>query len=88
MNQKLKKNYPSLAIDTLDSQSFNPNRITRYDSAKYDRIISVTKFTKHITEYTFNGNKGFIRLRPSQGFSTVVSILDKLHPLRDDMFCG
>ena len=45
---------------------------------KFKYVISMTKFCSHLTEYKCNRHPGYIRLLPTQGISTINSILDSL----------
>lgn len=57
--------------DKITSKSFN-------NLEKFNHVISMTKFSSHLTEYKCNQHSGYIRLLPTQGISTINSILDSL----------
>ena len=50
----------------------------RNNIEKFKYVISMTKFCSHLTEYKCNRHPGYIRLLPTQGISTINSILDSL----------
>lgn len=58
--------------------SDNISNKTLKNCNRFDVIINVCKFSTHLTEYMCNSHSRFIRLRPTQGISTVNNLLGTL----------
>lgn len=74
---KLVNSHPDLKLSFIDSSSITSKSLKGINS--YAHILNVCKFSSHLVEYTCNRHKGFIRLRPTQGYSTVNAILKGLY---------
>lgn len=74
--QKLINNNTNKDLTFISSDSITNKSLKCIN--KYDYIINMCKFTSHLVEYLCNQHKGFIRLRPTQGYSTVNSIIKDL----------
>ena len=73
-NTMLRKKYTSMSIDALDDKSHH-HRIV-HNPSKYDRIISLTKFTNHTTHTHYRKHPGYTMI--SGGYSSVNTLLESL----------
>lgn len=73
---KLTKQHPNLELTFIDSRNITSRSLQNFN--KYDHVINICKFASHVVEKICNKHKGFIRLRPTQGYSTVNSLLGTL----------
>ena len=64
-------NLSFILIENITSKSFN-------NIEKFKYVISMFYFYFNLTEYKCNRHPGYIRLLPTQGISTINSILDSL----------
>lgn len=75
-SKSISKLFNNLTISYLPSDKLNGKLL--YDLEKYDYIINVTRFSKHLIHEKCKKHDGFIRLLPSQGISTVKHVLSTL----------
>ncbi len=73
---RLKNKFKNLNLSFILSENITSKSFNNIEKFKY--IISMTKFCSHLTEYKCNRHPGYIRLLPTQGISTINSILDSL----------
>lgn len=73
---RLVNKHKGKTLNFIYSNSIN-NRSLK-DLCKYSYIIAMTKFCSHLTEYLCNSHPNYIRLKPTQGISTINSILETL----------
>lgn len=66
-----------LEIDFVFSNNITNKKLKNI--SKYNHVIGICKFSVHLVEYMCNNHPGFIRLRPTQGISSVNNILENLH---------
>ena len=72
--KKLTMLFPKLNISGMCAQENHRG----HANGRYDHVISVTKFTNHSTEYSYNRHKGYIRISNGGGYSRVISIINDL----------
>ena len=67
------KKLKSLRITHVTSDNISNRSLKHFKD--YDVVINVCKFSAHLVEYLCNSHKNFIRLRPTQGVSSLNTLL-------------